>query len=146
MNDDNKRLIELLYAEGINRHDPVAAAAFYSLDAKNHGHTVGREGMQKVFETLFSTFADFNYRILESTAEDDRVVCKVMMSGMHVGQPIMAKAFSGMLSGVPPTGRSVEVLQFHSFRIRGGEIAEHSAVRDDMGMCQQLGLVRSPQH
>ncbi len=61
-----KTLIERLYAEGINMHDAVAAAAFYSPDAKNHGRTVGREGMQ---------------------------------------------------------------------------ITEHSAVRDDLGMCKQLGLV-----
>jgi hypothetical protein len=36
------------------------------------------------------------------------------------------------------------VLQFHSFRIRDGMIAEHAAVRDDLGMVLQLGLVRRP--
>ena len=71
MNPSNKEIVERLYAEGINRHDAVAAAAFYALDAKNHGHTVGREGMQKVFEALFSTFPDFHYRIDEATAEGD---------------------------------------------------------------------------
>ena len=49
-----------------------------------------------------------------------------------------------MLAGVAPTGRKVEVLQFHSFRIRDGEISEHSAVRDDLGMCKQLGLIVAP--
>ena len=141
MSARNKRLIERLYAEGMNRHDPVAAAAFYAPDAKNHGQTVGREGMQRVFEALFSTFPDFQYRIEEATAEGDRVVCKVTMTGTHLGEPTMAKAFSGMLAGVPPTGRKVQVLQFHSFRIRGDQIIEHSAVRDDLGMCKQLGLI-----
>ena len=143
MSDRNKRLIERLYAEGINRHDARAAAGFYAADAKNHMHTVGREGMRKVFEALFSTFPDFEYRILESTAEDDRVVCKVKMTGTHLGQPLaLPEAFGAMLTGVEPTKKKVEVLQFHSFRVRGDGIAEHSAVRDDLGMCKQLGIIK----
>jgi len=139
---DNKRLIERLYAEGINRQDAAAAAAFYSPDAKNHGRTVGREGMQNVFEALFSTFPDFHYRIDEATTEGERVVCKVTMTGTHLGQPTkVPAAFGGLLTGVTPTRKKVEVLQFHSFRIRGDEISEHSAVRDDLGMYKQLGLI-----
>jgi predicted ester cyclase len=33
--------------------------------------------MQQILETLFETFPDFHYRIVEMTAEDDRVVCKM---------------------------------------------------------------------
>jgi predicted ester cyclase len=145
MSDKNKRVIERLYEEGINRRDAVASAAFYSPDAKNHGRTVGRAGMQKVFEALFSTFPDFHYRTDQSTAEDDRVVCKVTMTGTHLGQPpALSEAFGGMLTGISPTGRKVEVLQFHSFRIRDNEITEHAAVRDDLGMCKQLALIKTP--
>ena len=142
MSDHNKALVARLYVEGMNRQDAVASAAFYALDAKNHGRTVGRDGMQKVFEALFSTFPDFYYRIDEATAEGDRVVCKVTMTGTHLGEPTtMPGAFGGLLMGVTPTRKKVEVLQFHSFRIRGSEISEHSAVRDDLGMYKQLGLV-----
>ena len=145
MLDENKALIRRLYDEGYNRQDAKAAAALYAADAVNHGRIVGREGMQEVFETLFETYPDFNYRILEATAEDDRVVCKVMMTGTHLGEPTrMNTAFGGMLKGVKPTGRKVEVMQFHSFRVRGGEIVEHSAVRDDLGMLKQLGLAKAP--
>jgi predicted ester cyclase len=139
--DDNKLLIHRLYDQAINKHDAIAAAACYASDAKNHGRTVGRDGMQKVFEALFSTFPDFSYRIVEATAEGDRVVCKVVMTGTHLGEPTMPAAFSGMLSGVAPTRRKVEVLQFHSFRISNGQITEHAAVRDDLGMLKQLGLI-----
>lgn len=142
--EENKALVRRLYEEGINCHDADAAAAFYALDAKNHGRQVGRAGMKAVFEALFSTFPDFNYRIEESTAEGDRVVCKVTMTGTHLGHPTLPEAFSGMLKGVVPTGKAVRVLQFHSFRIGGGEILEHAAVRDDLGMLLQLGLVKRP--
>ncbi|HEY1541582.1 MAG TPA: ester cyclase [Xanthobacteraceae bacterium] len=142
--NDNKRLIERLYADGINRQDAAAAAAFYAEDAKNHGQTVGRAGMQKVFAALFAAFPDLNYRIVESTAEGDRVVCKVVMTATHRGQPTLRRAFSGMLADAAPTDRQVEVLHFHSFRIADGAIAEHAAVRDDLEMMFQLGLVRRP--
>lgn len=141
----SRKVIDRLYAEGINRHDAAAAAALYAQDAKNHTRTVGREGMRKVFEALFSTFPDFHYEILEATAEGERIVCKVKMTGTHRGEPTaLPEAFGGMLTGVAPTGRKVDVLQFHSFVVRGDEIAEHSAVRDDLGMLKQLGLVREP--
>jgi len=140
----NRQLIQRLMDEGHNRQDAAAAAAFYTEDASNHLRTVGRAGMRAVFETLYAVFPDFHYHIEESTAEDDRVVCKVTMTGTHRGQPAMREAFSGMLNDVAPTGKSVKVLQFHSFRLRDGKIAAHAAVRDDMGMVLQLGLVQKP--
>ena len=138
--EENKRLVRSLY-ENLNRRDAAAAAVFYALDAKNHGRLVGRHGMQTVFESLFSTFPDFTYRVEEATAEGDRVVCKVTMTGTHLGEPTMPATFGGMLTGVPPTGKKVEVLQFHSFRMSGGQISEHAAVRDDLEMLKQLGVV-----
>jgi predicted ester cyclase len=142
--EQNKKLIQRLYDEGLNHRDAAAGAAFYHVNAKNHGREVGRAGMQNVFETLFSIFPDFTYRIEESTAESDRVVCKVTMTGTHRGQPTLPEVFGGMLAGVAPTGKPVKVLQFHSFRIADGQITEHAAVRDDLGMLMQLGVVTRP--
>lgn len=143
--EQNKKLIQRLYDEGFNRQDAAAGAAFYAVNAKNHGREVGRAGMQKVFEMLFGIFPDFTYRIEESTAEGDRVVCKVTMTGTHRGQPTRPESIgSGMLTGVAPTGKPVKVLQFHGFRIVDGQIAEHAAVRDDLGMLLQLGVVQRP--
>ena len=142
--EENKQLIQRLMDEGHNRQDADAAAAFYTEDASNHLRTVGRAGMKAMFETLYSVFPDFHYHIEECTAEGERVVCKVTMTGTHRGQPKVREAFSGMLNEVAPTGKAVRVLQFHSFHITGGKIAAHAAVRDDMGMVQQLGLVSRP--
>ena len=144
--DDSTALVRRLYDEAINRQDAVAASAFYTVDAMNHRQTVGRAGMLKVFKALFSTFPDFHYRILEEMAEGDCVVCKVMMTGTHRGQPtVLPEIFNGMLAGVAPTGKRVEVLQFHSFRLSGGLISEHAAVRDDLGMLLQIGLLKRPE-
>lgn len=140
----NKALIRRLFDEGHNRQDAVTAAGFYALDAMNHLRPVGRAGMQRVFESLYAVFPDFHYEIENETAEGERVVCKVTMTGTHLGRPKLPEVFSGLLNGVAPTGRRVQVLQYHDFLIRGGEIAAHAAVRDDLGMVLQLGLVSSP--
>ena len=115
--EENKKLIERLYDKGLNRHDAPAAAAFYAADALNHGQRVGRAGMQAVFEALFNTFPDFRYQVEESTAEADRVVCKVTMTGTHLGQPTLPQAFTGMLTSSPswyvgPYGTSFNPVYF----------------------------------
>jgi len=137
--DRCKALVRRLY-ERINDHDADAAAALYSARARNHGREVGREGMRAVFASLFATFPDFHYRIDETTAETNRVVCKVTMTGTHLGRPQLP-LFGAMLNERLPTGKRVEVLQFHAFDIEGEEIAAHAAVRDDLGMLKQLGIV-----
>jgi predicted ester cyclase len=40
-----------------------------------------------------------------------------------------------------PSGGRVSVELAHMFRLRDGKIAEHWAVRDDLGMMQQLGVL-----
>jgi predicted ester cyclase len=74
----------------------------------------------------------------------DRVVCKVMMTGTHRGRPTMPEIFHGMLKDVAPTGKRVQVPQYHDFRVSDGQIAEHAAVRDDLGMLLQLGVIQLP--
>ncbi len=41
----------------------------------------------------------------------------------------------------PATGRRFTVRQFHLFRLADGRLAEHIAVRDDLGMMTQLGFI-----
>ena len=40
-------------------------------------------------------------------------------------------------------GKRFEVLQIHWWRVKDGKIVFHRAVRDDLGMMQQLGLVHA---
>jgi predicted ester cyclase len=46
----------------------------------------------------------------------------------------------GLLAGIEPTGKFVEVPHVHIFRIQNGQITEHSGTRDDVAMLKQLGL------
>ena len=67
----------------------------------------------------------------EVVAEDDRVGVVLTMTGTH----------AGMIHGIPSTGKRFQQHQFHLFRMRAGKIVEHSALRDDLGLLQQLGVL-----
>jgi len=43
--------------------------------------------------------------------------------------------------GLPPTGKTFAITQSHWFRIEDGQIIEHWANRDDLGMARQLGWI-----
>ncbi len=45
--------------------------------------------------------------------------------------------------GIPPTGERFAAQQSHWIRAADGKIAEHWAVRDDLVMMRQLGVMRS---
>jgi predicted ester cyclase len=53
----------------------------------------------------------------------------------------MTGTHEGELEGIAPTGGRVAAQQSHWFRVVDGKLAEHWAVRDDLGMLQQLGVM-----
>jgi len=123
--------------------------ALWAVDAINHGGQTtqasrrpptGPEGLKRVFESLLTAFPDRKYLIEDVIATGDKVVCRLTVSGTHLGIPEIPVE-GGMLMTVPPTGKTYIVQQIHIFRIENGKIAEHWAVRDDLGMMQQLGVV-----
>ena len=58
------------------------------------------------------------------------------LSGTHLGLFVHPG-----LGTFPPTGKRFVVKQMHLDRLHNGLLVEHWAVRDDLGMLQQLGLV-----
>jgi predicted ester cyclase len=80
------------------------------------------------FETVFP-----GYEILadEITAEDNRVVVKARLKGVHEGE----------LNGIPPTHRAVEFACAISYEIENEKIIHHWLIADQMSLMQQLGVV-----
>jgi predicted ester cyclase len=128
-----------------NRHDVEAAIACFTLDATNHGRRVGREGMARVYTSLYTAFPDFHFETERLIADSEWVTAQITMSGTHLGMPELP-VLGGLLNGVAPTGKAVRVHNIHIYRLSGGLIADHHAVRDDLGMMQQLGLLPPTDH
>ncbi len=135
MSDQNKELVRRA-AKALEDGDFDAAAhELFHPEFVNHeaaeGRPPGPEGMIETASWLRETFGNPVFEVQDIVAEGDRVVIRVLCKGTHVGE----------LMGIPPTGKSFEVQQFHEYRIQDGKIAEHWACRDDIGMMRQLGVL-----
>ena len=96
----------------------------------------GPSGAAATSEWLRSCFGDLRYEIHRIFVDGDMAAAYVTMHGTHEG---------GLPPGVPATHKPFAVKHVHLFRFADdGRVVEHSAVRDDLGMIMQLGLLPPP--
>ena len=100
---------------------------------------VSRAEYVSVIKGIVDTFPDWTVTIERLVAEDDWVSERSRFKGTHLAAA--QSPHHGDLRHVAPTGKVVEVWQSHYWRIRDGLIVEHEAVRDDLGIFRQLGLL-----
>jgi hypothetical protein len=63
------------------------------------------------------------------------------MSGRQVGTFLAYDEAGEVAQAFPAKGRTFAITQTHWFRISDGQVLEHWANRDDLGMATQLGWV-----
>jgi predicted ester cyclase len=135
---ENKRFVKRLWGELVNGARLEALDEFVSPEFHDHtplpGLSSDGEGLKQRLILLHDAFPNFHSTILELVAEEDQVVAVMTSSGTH------QRAFLG----VPPTGRSWTIMEFHLLKIGGGKLVEHWGLPDFFGMLEQLGLVSPP--
>ena len=95
----------------------------------------GPEEFTDTVNNILKAFSDLHYELLESVGTDEKVVSIVSVTGMHTG------TFFGF---IPPSGNKISYKAVHIFTIgKDGKIVEHKAIRNDLALMFQLGLVRS---
>jgi predicted ester cyclase len=100
----------------------------------------GAPGFLATSAWLRLAFSGLTFEELDVAASSDQVFSHVRMSGRHTG-PFVVFPPGGKPQVFPATGRRFSVRQFHLFRLADGRLAEHVAVRDDLGMMTQLGFI-----
>ena len=97
----------------------------------------GQEGAKATAEWLRSCFgADLSYEIEKIIVEGDMAAAYVTMRGTHEG---------GLPPGMPATHKAFAVKHVHLIRAADdGRLIEHWAVRDDLGLAMQAGLLPPP--
>jgi predicted ester cyclase len=138
--EENKAQFLRTYEELFNKGnlavaDELVTPDFLNTDAPP-GMDRGPESMRSIVTMLRAAFPDLHYTIYEMVAEGDTVMGRVTMSGTH----------RGPFQGMSPTGRSFHQDQMHLVRFRDGKAIEHRAVRDDLGMMRQFGVIPAPAH
>src|SRR3954453_19113831 len=112
-------------------NDETFAPEFVNLNAVE-GTPSGPEGQRQVMQRLWNAFPDARFEIEEIAAAGNTVICVGTMSGTHEGE----------LSAIPATGKKVSWRQCNLFTVdEQGRFVEHDAIRDDLGLLRQLGVM-----
>lgn len=132
--EENKAVVLRYIEEVWNGHDLDAIDGLVSPEYTNHAATIEeyrRGGARRIWEWLLSVFPDHHFEVEDAAAEGQTVALRGTMSATHEGE----------LMGIEPTGKRVTAQQSQWFRVVDGKLVEHWAVRDDLGMMQQLGVL-----
>jgi predicted ester cyclase len=155
----NKKLVKR-YFDALERGALDEAIEFWASEATNYASgrkgqqpTRGRDAIGMVHRMLRTAFPDRHYQIDGLIAEGDQVVCRMTVSGKFGGTPPRPSM------PVPPSwvgvegtelvpasgiGKPYSVKHVHIFRIANGQITDHWAARDDLGLLLQLGAISPP--
>jgi steroid delta-isomerase-like uncharacterized protein len=130
-----RRTFEEVFNQGnLALVDELVAPDFLNHEVPPGMNNRGPESTRQVVTMLRTAFPDLHFTIEDMVAEGDTVAGRVTMSGTHLGP----------FQGIAPTGRSFQQAHMHFVRFRDGKAIEHRAVRDDLGMMRQLGVIPAP--
>jgi steroid delta-isomerase-like uncharacterized protein len=130
-----RRTFEEVFNQGnLALVDELVAPDFLNHEVPPGMNNRGPESTRQVVTMLLTAFPDLHFTIEDLVAEGDTVAGRATMSGTHLGP----------FQGIAPTGRSFQQAHMHFVRFRDGKAIEHRAVRDDLGMMRQLGVIPAP--
>jgi predicted ester cyclase len=139
---DNIQLVR--YAiNALNTGDTTNVSEFISPTYFNHESQMNSvrskmRGPQEFIDTVVNirkAFSELDYELLESVASNEKVVSIVSIKGKHTG------SFFGF---IPPSGNKISYRAVHMFTIGDDrKISEHKAIRDDLALMYQLGVVKA---
>jgi predicted ester cyclase len=114
----HKAIVHRFLQEVFNRRNPNAAAdscgQTYLLHGGPLGEARGLQEYQGVLASLFVALPDLELQILDTIAEDDRVVVRFSVSGTHLGP----------FQGISPTYKTMSASVTSTYRIADGRIVE----------------------
>jgi predicted ester cyclase len=135
--EQNKAVVRRFLDEVVGDGATHLAPELCTEDCINHAAVPERQrGIENLKAVVdFSRSAQPDQRWVEQhiVGEGDLVVVYGRREGTW-----QAASFRGIAT---PANAPVSVELAHMFRLRDGKIAEHWAVRDDLGMMQQLGAI-----
>lgn len=130
---ENKILVHRFFDGIWNHSDYDLIDQYVAADFIQHfpGAKSGREGFRETITQSHESFGVMELLIEDEIATEDRVVHRWTWNCTH----------TGVFAGIPPTGKKVSFPGMTIVRVAGGQIAEHWASLDTLGLMQQLGAI-----
>jgi predicted ester cyclase len=97
----------------------------------------GPRGFATTVAWLRMAYSELSFTERDFVQDGDRYASEVTMHGTHTG-PLVVRDGEGYVV-LPPSGRRFAHRQVHLGRVADGKVVEHRAIRDDLGLLQQLG-------
>lgn len=139
--EDNKAIVRRFFDQVCNGRDLQVAEAIFDPECVYQepvSVSPGGKGIQAIQQEVsiyHRGFLDARWIVHEVlAAENDKVVVRWTGQGTH----------TGVLAGIPPTGKTVSVDALSLFTCKNGKIIEMVDLWDALSMMQQLGLAPRP--
>lgn len=136
--EDNKAIIRTYVETIFNQQQVDRADELVAPDYRDHaalpGQAPGLEGAKKKWAMYLAGIPDLQVTVEELVAEADKVAVRRSYQGTH----------QGVLLGIPPTGKQVQIGGISIFRLAEGKIAEQWEQLDRLALMQQLGVLPTP--
>jgi steroid delta-isomerase-like uncharacterized protein len=133
--DEHKENVRRTFEELFNLGKLALADELVTKDFTTHDAPPdaprGPAGLRYGVTLMRTAFPDLCFELHELVGEADWVAARATLRGTHLGPFV----------GIPATGKTFEQEQLHLVRFVGDKVAEHRAVRDDLAMLRQLGVV-----
>ena len=117
----NKALVRKIVEEMFNRGNLDVAPEIFAAEFVDRGHEQvgdkkdGPEGFAQFVTSVRAALPDLKATIQNMVAEGDHVAMWNVASATHRGE----------LFGMPPSGKQINMRDFHFFRFADGKIVEH---------------------
>lgn len=138
--DQNKVTARKLVDEGYAKRNWKLLDELYTTDAINHDPSrtaivKGPQGVKDGIEPYFKAFPDLKIFIEREIGEGDLVVQHVRAIGTNTGE----------LNGMPATHKKTNVTGVMTTKFSNGKVVETWALFDQLGLMQQLGVIKTPE-
>ncbi len=136
---ETNRLTIINHFQALENGDLEGALTAFAPDMVNHrmepGSPPGRAGLAATLGVVLRCFPAAAWRLESIVADSELVASMIVIEGTA----------HGVIMGVRAAGQRVAWRHTHWFRMSGGKVVEHDAIRDDRGLLRQLGMnVRGP--
>ena len=133
--DHNRDIVERLFSDVLNGHDPDRLSDYYTDDCRIYGMTgpgaIDRDEYAAFLATQFAAFPDLSFEIDEIITEDTRIAVRWTAHGTH----------EGTLVDIPATGKAATVTGISLIHLEGDKAVEVHSNQDMLGLLQQLDAI-----